>query len=87
MFLGGLRFDRSVRPTQRFNAMSKVMKPSEVAIELWGHPITQAKRQRIYRWIKEGVFKNVLTVGKSKWIPRSEVQALVNQSEDNIERF
>lgn len=87
MFLGGLRVDRSMRPTQRAHAMSKVMKPSEVAIELWGKPITPAKRQRIYRWIKEGVFQNVLTVGKSKWIPRSEVQALVNQAEDNIERL
>lgn len=62
------------------------MKPSEVAVEFWGHPITPAKRQRIYRWIRKGVFKNVLTVGKSKWIPRSEVQALVDFG-NNVERL
>ena len=62
--------------------MNGVMKPAEVAVELWGSPLTDSKRQRIYRWINRGVFKNIFKVGDRQWIPRKDVEALVGRIEE-----
>jgi len=62
--------------------MNGVMKPAEVAVELWGAPLTDSKRQRIYRWISRGVFANIFTVGDRKWIPRKDVEKLIGRIEE-----
>lgn len=62
--------------------MNGVMKPAEVAVELWGAPLTDSKRQRIYRWINRGVFENIFQVGKRTWIPRKDVEKLIGRIEE-----
>tara|TARA_R110002167_G_scaffold133273_2_gene318268 strand:- start:390 stop:599 length:210 start_codon:yes stop_codon:yes gene_type:complete len=61
--------------------MGGVMKPSEVAVELWGKPLTDSKRQRVYRWIKREVFPNFFKVEDSYWIPRADVERLIARIE------
>tara|TARA_R110002167_G_scaffold282682_1_gene487942 strand:- start:731 stop:937 length:207 start_codon:yes stop_codon:yes gene_type:complete len=59
--------------------MNGVMRPVEAAVELWGNPLTDSKRQQIYRWINRGVFPNIFKVGERHWIPRKDVEELIGR--------